>query len=56
MEHRLQHFTDIAVFLQEGLRHVINESGRRIIGDEAHRQLGGYKLRRGRMARQLKFI
>ena len=51
-EHRLEHGAQVAVGLGEGRRHPIDQRLRRIVGDEALRELLGNELRRRWMMRQ----
>src|SRR4051794_8669923 len=52
MEHRLQHFSDIAVFLQERLRHALHQRVWRTIRNKAHGQLAGNERSRRGMVSQ----
>ena len=51
IQHGAHHFADVAALGQEGLGHAVHQRGRRIIGHESLRQLGGDELGGGRMRR-----
>ncbi len=46
------HRAEVAVGLEEGLRHALHQRCRRIVGHEAHGQLPRNEVRGGRMMRQ----